>query len=105
MELTLNVMLKWINITLTSNIKLISAFTSFCSYSPLADAFSCQFRGHNLPSMLSKFSLPVSLSEFKNPLAPPVQEVRWGSMQELFGQRMVALLRRKRTGDASGVPG
>ncbi|KAI1233859.1 hypothetical protein IHE44_0004308 [Lamprotornis superbus] len=44
------------------------------SYSPLADAFSCQFRGHNLPSMLAKFSLPVSLSEFKNPLAPPVQE-------------------------------
>ncbi|KAM4892275.1 GATOR1 complex protein NPRL3 isoform 5-T6 [Sylvia borin] len=46
------------------------------SYSPLADAFSCQFRGHNLPSMLAKFSLPVSLSEFKNPLAPPVQETQ-----------------------------
>ncbi|XP_031451066.1 GATOR complex protein NPRL3 isoform X2 [Phasianus colchicus] len=46
------------------------------SYSPLADAFSCQFRGHNLPSMLSKFSLPVSLSEFKNPLVPPVQETQ-----------------------------
>ncbi|XP_041318257.1 GATOR complex protein NPRL3 isoform X4 [Pyrgilauda ruficollis] len=45
-------------------------------YSPLADAFSCQFRGHNLPSMLAKFSLPVSLSEFKNPLAPPVQETQ-----------------------------
>nr|XP_054499726.1 GATOR complex protein NPRL3 isoform X12 [Agelaius phoeniceus] len=45
-------------------------------YSPLADAFSCQFRGHNLPSMLAKFSLPVSLAEFKNPLAPPMQETQ-----------------------------
>ncbi|KAM7038684.1 GATOR1 complex protein NPRL3 isoform 6-T6 [Acridotheres tristis] len=49
---------------------------TYDSYSPLADAFSCQFRGHNLPSMLAKFSLPVSLSEFKNPLAPPVQETQ-----------------------------
>uniref|UniRef100_A0A8C3V1H5 GATOR complex protein NPRL3 n=1 Tax=Catharus ustulatus TaxID=91951 RepID=A0A8C3V1H5_CATUS len=51
-------------------------FSPVCLYSPLADAFSCQFRGHNLPSMLAKFSLPVSLSEFKNPLAPPVQETQ-----------------------------
>ncbi|XP_030434792.1 GATOR complex protein NPRL3 isoform X8 [Gopherus evgoodei] len=47
---------------------------AYDSYSPLAEEFSCQFPGHDLPSVLSKFSLPVSLSEFKNPLAPPVQE-------------------------------
>ncbi|XP_077684619.1 GATOR1 complex protein NPRL3 isoform X6 [Eretmochelys imbricata] len=49
---------------------------AYDSYSPLADEFSCQFPGHDLPSVLSKFSLPVSLSEFKNPLAPPVQETQ-----------------------------
>ncbi|MGH0135639.1 UNVERIFIED_CONTAM: hypothetical protein FKN15_057944 [Acipenser sinensis] len=45
-------------------------------YSPLAEQFAQQFPGHDLPSMLAKFSLPVSLSEFKNPLAPPVQEAQ-----------------------------
>ncbi|RLW01591.1 hypothetical protein DV515_00008018 [Chloebia gouldiae] len=60
-----------------NNVYMLSPNASVCLYSPLADAFSCQFRGHNLPSMLAKFSLPVSLSEFKNPLAPPVQEVSW----------------------------
>ncbi|XP_075574457.1 GATOR1 complex protein NPRL3 isoform X7 [Pelecanus crispus] len=59
-----------------NNVYMLSPNASVCLYSPLADAFSCQFRGHNLPSMLSKFSLPVSLSEFKNPLAPPVQETQ-----------------------------
>nr|XP_008160763.1 GATOR complex protein NPRL3 isoform X7 [Chrysemys picta bellii] len=49
---------------------------AYDSYSPLAEEFSCQFPGHDLPSVLSKFSLPVSLSEFKNPLAPPVQETQ-----------------------------
>lgn len=44
-------------------------------YSPLAEQFSHQFPSHDLPSVLAKFSLPVSLSEFRNPLAPPVQEV------------------------------
>lgn len=53
-------------------------------YSPLAEQFSRQFPAHDLPSVLAKFSLPVSLSEFRNPLAPPVQEVsRWspGSLE------------------------
>ncbi|OXB74514.1 UNVERIFIED_CONTAM: hypothetical protein H355_001896 [Colinus virginianus] len=59
-----------------NNVYMLSPNASVCLYSPLADAFSCQFRGHNLPSMLSKFSLPVSLSEFKNPLVPPVQETQ-----------------------------
>ncbi|XP_073489134.1 GATOR1 complex protein NPRL3 isoform X4 [Aquarana catesbeiana] len=43
-------------------------------YSPLADQFLRQFPGHDLPSILAKFSLPVSLAEFKNPLSPPGQE-------------------------------
>ncbi|EMP26509.1 Nitrogen permease regulator 3-like protein [Chelonia mydas] len=57
-----------------NNVYMLSPNASVCLYSPLADEFSCQFPGHDLPSVLSKFSLPVSLSEFKNPLAPPVQE-------------------------------
>lgn len=44
-------------------------------YSPLAEQFSRQFPSHDLPSVLAKFSLPVSLSEFRSPLAPPAQEV------------------------------
>ncbi|XP_015265437.1 PREDICTED: nitrogen permease regulator 3-like protein [Gekko japonicus] len=57
-----------------NNVYMLSPNASVCLYSPLADEFSCQFPGHDLPSILSKFSLPVSLAEFKNPLAPPVQE-------------------------------
>nr|XP_032637460.1 GATOR complex protein NPRL3 isoform X2 [Chelonoidis abingdonii] len=57
-----------------NNVYMLSPNASVCLYSPLAEEFSCQFPGHDLPSVLSKFSLPVSLSEFKNPLAPPVQE-------------------------------
>lgn len=49
-------------------------------YSPLAEQFSHQFPSHDLPSVLAKFSLPVSLSEFRNPLAPPVQEVSHRSL-------------------------
>uniref|UniRef100_A0A674GIZ9 GATOR complex protein NPRL3 n=1 Tax=Taeniopygia guttata TaxID=59729 RepID=A0A674GIZ9_TAEGU len=67
-----------------NNVYMLSPNASVCLYSPLADAFSCQFRGHNLPSMLAKFSLPVSLSEFKNPLAPPVQE-SWCFSQKKAG--------------------
>lgn len=44
-------------------------------YSPLAEQFAQQFPGHDLPSMLAKFSLPVSLAEFRNPLEAPAQEV------------------------------
>uniref|UniRef100_A0A8D0HP71 GATOR complex protein NPRL3 n=1 Tax=Sphenodon punctatus TaxID=8508 RepID=A0A8D0HP71_SPHPU len=59
-----------------NNVYMLSPNASVHLYSPLADEFSCQFPGHDLPSVLSKFSLPVSLSEFKNPLAPPVQETQ-----------------------------
>lgn len=46
-------------------------------YSVLAEQFSQQFPGNDLPSMLAKFSLPVSLAEFRNPLEAPAQEVRY----------------------------
>lgn len=48
---------------------------SHSRYSPLAKQFSQQFPGYDLPSMLAKFSLPVSLSEFRNPLDASVREV------------------------------
>uniref|UniRef100_A0A7N9IBQ8 GATOR1 complex protein NPRL3 C-terminal HTH domain-containing protein n=1 Tax=Macaca fascicularis TaxID=9541 RepID=A0A7N9IBQ8_MACFA len=43
---------------------------------PSSQQFSHQFPSHDLPSVLAKFSLPVSLSEFRNPLAPAVQETQ-----------------------------
>ncbi|XP_029431883.1 GATOR complex protein NPRL3 isoform X2 [Rhinatrema bivittatum] len=57
-----------------NNVYMLSPNANVGLYSSLADQFSCQFPGHVLPSVLAKFSLPVSLSEFKNPLAPPGQE-------------------------------
>uniref|UniRef100_A0ACB8FJQ8 Nitrogen permease regulator-like 3 n=1 Tax=Sphaerodactylus townsendi TaxID=933632 RepID=A0ACB8FJQ8_9SAUR len=59
-----------------NNVYMLSPNASVCLYSPLSDEFSCQFPGHDLPSVLSKFSLPVFLSEFKDPLAPPMQETQ-----------------------------
>ncbi|XP_029805922.1 GATOR complex protein NPRL3 isoform X3 [Suricata suricatta] len=59
-----------------NNVYMLSPHASVCLYSPLAERFSCQFPAHDLPSVLAKFSLPVSLSEFRNPLAPPVQETQ-----------------------------
>jgi len=58
-----------------NNVYMLSPNASVCLYSTLAEQFSRQFPAHDLPSVLAKFSLPVSLSEFRNPLAPPVQEV------------------------------
>ncbi|XP_068381296.1 GATOR1 complex protein NPRL3 isoform X4 [Eschrichtius robustus] len=58
-----------------NNVYMLSPNASVCLYSPLAEQFSRQFPSHDLPSVLAKFSLPVSLSEFRNPLAPAVQEV------------------------------
>ncbi|XP_064415261.1 GATOR complex protein NPRL3 isoform X2 [Latimeria chalumnae] len=57
-----------------NNVYMLSPNANICLYSSLAEQFAQQFPGHDLPSMLAKFSLPVSLSEFKNPLAAPVQE-------------------------------
>ncbi|XP_023377233.1 GATOR complex protein NPRL3 [Pteropus vampyrus] len=59
-----------------NNVYMLSPNASVCLYSPLAEQFSHQFPSHDLPSVLAKFSLPVSLSEFRNPLAPPVQETQ-----------------------------
>ncbi|XP_066546390.1 GATOR1 complex protein NPRL3 isoform X3 [Amia ocellicauda] len=57
-----------------NNVYMLSPHANICLYSPLATQFGQQFPGHDLASMLAKFSLPVSLSEFRNPLDPPVQE-------------------------------
>ncbi|XP_040212949.1 GATOR complex protein NPRL3 isoform X3 [Rana temporaria] len=57
-----------------NNVYMLSPNANVGLYSPLADRFSRQFPGHDLPSILAKFSLPVSLAEFKNPLSPPGQE-------------------------------
>ncbi|MBN3283359.1 NPRL3 protein, partial [Polyodon spathula] len=59
-----------------NNVYMLSPHANISLYSPLAEQFAKQFPGHDLPSMLAKFSLPVSLSEFKNPLALPVQEAQ-----------------------------
>ncbi|XP_069590043.1 GATOR1 complex protein NPRL3 isoform X2 [Ranitomeya imitator] len=57
-----------------NNVYMLSPNANVGLYSRLAEQFSHQFPTHDLPSVLSKFSLPVSLSEFKNPLSPPRQE-------------------------------
>ncbi|XP_069839750.1 GATOR1 complex protein NPRL3 isoform X4 [Dendropsophus ebraccatus] len=57
-----------------NNVYMLSPNANVSLYSSLAEQFSHQFPAHDLPSVLSKFSLPVSLSEFKNPLSPPGQE-------------------------------
>ncbi|KAM9057767.1 GATOR1 complex protein NPRL3 isoform 2-T2 [Megaptera novaeangliae] len=67
-----------------NNVYMLSPNASVCLYSPLAEQFSRQFPSHDLPSVLAKFSLPVSLSEFRNPLAPAVQECP-GSSQRPVG--------------------
>ncbi|KAG2455859.1 NPRL3 protein, partial [Polypterus senegalus] len=59
-----------------NNVYMLSPHANISLYSPLAEQFSQHFPGHDLLSMLAKFSLPVCLSEFKNPLAPLVQEVQ-----------------------------
>lgn len=59
-----------------NNVYMLSPHANICIYSPLAEQFSIQFPGHDLPSMLAKFSLPVSLSEFRNPLDAPVHEAK-----------------------------
>ncbi|XP_063286299.1 GATOR1 complex protein NPRL3 isoform X2 [Pelobates fuscus] len=57
-----------------NNVYMLSPNANVGLYSPLPEHFSLQFPLHDLPSVLAKFSLPLSLSEFKNPLSPPGQE-------------------------------
>uniref|UniRef100_A0A8C2PVC5 GATOR complex protein NPRL3 n=1 Tax=Cyprinus carpio TaxID=7962 RepID=A0A8C2PVC5_CYPCA len=59
-----------------NNVYMLSPHANICMYSPLAEQFALQFSGHDLPSMLAKFSLPVSLSEFRNPLDAPAQLIQ-----------------------------
>lgn len=77
----------WKTSVLSNNVLL-----SLNRYSPLADEFTQMFPGHDLPSMLAKFSLPVSLAEFRNPLEAPAQEVDYWIndveyMHEIFKKR------------------
>ncbi|XP_028311021.1 GATOR1 complex protein NPRL3 isoform X2 [Gouania willdenowi] len=59
-----------------NNVYMLSPHANICLYSFVADQFALQFPGHDLPSMLAKFSLPVSLAEFRNPLEAPAQEAQ-----------------------------
>lgn len=59
-----------------NNVYMLSPHANICLFSPLAEQFARQFPGHDLPSVLAKFSLPVSLSEFRNPLEAPAQEAQ-----------------------------
>ncbi|XP_062306338.1 GATOR complex protein NPRL3 isoform X2 [Osmerus eperlanus] len=59
-----------------NNVYMLSPHANISLYSLLAEQFAQQFPGHELPSMLAKFSLPVSLAEFRNPLDAPVQEAQ-----------------------------
>uniref|UniRef100_A0A8C7ZGQ8 GATOR complex protein NPRL3 n=1 Tax=Oryzias sinensis TaxID=183150 RepID=A0A8C7ZGQ8_9TELE len=59
-----------------NNVYMLSPHANICIYSSLAEEFSQQFPGNNLPCMLAKFSLPVSLAEFRNPLETPAQEAQ-----------------------------
>ncbi|XP_069004903.1 GATOR1 complex protein NPRL3 isoform X2 [Embiotoca jacksoni] len=59
-----------------NNVYMLSPHANISLYSPLAEQFAQQFPGHDLPSMLAKFSLPVSLAEFRNPLEAPAQEAQ-----------------------------
>ncbi|XP_037669611.1 GATOR complex protein NPRL3 isoform X4 [Choloepus didactylus] len=72
-----------------NNVYMLSPNASLCVYSPLAEQFSRQFPAHDLPTVLAKFSLPISLSEFRTPLAPPVQETQLVQMVVWMLQRRV----------------
>uniref|UniRef100_A0A2K6ANJ4 GATOR complex protein NPRL3 n=1 Tax=Macaca nemestrina TaxID=9545 RepID=A0A2K6ANJ4_MACNE len=74
-----------------NNVYMLSPNASACLYSPLAEQFSHQFPSHDLPSVLAKFSLPVSLSEFRNPLAPAVQETQLIQMVVWMLQRRLLI--------------
>ncbi|XP_061079619.1 GATOR complex protein NPRL3 isoform X6 [Conger conger] len=74
-----------------NNVYMLSPHANICLYSPQAEQFAQQFPGHDLPSMLAKFSLPVSLSEFRNPLDAPVQEVQLIQMVVWMLQRRLLI--------------
>ncbi|XP_030592090.1 GATOR1 complex protein NPRL3 isoform X4 [Archocentrus centrarchus] len=74
-----------------NNVYMLSPHANICLYSPLAEVFAQQFPGHDLPSMLAKFSLPVSLAEFRNPLEAPAQEAQLIQMVVWMLQRRLLI--------------
>ncbi|XP_022595140.1 GATOR complex protein NPRL3 isoform X2 [Seriola dumerili] len=74
-----------------NNVYMLSPHANICLYSPLAEHFAQQFPGHDLPSMLAKFSLPVSLAEFRNPLEAPAQEAQLIQMVVWMLQRRLLI--------------
>ncbi|XP_070294997.1 GATOR1 complex protein NPRL3 isoform X2 [Salvelinus sp. IW2-2015] len=74
-----------------NNVYMLSPHANISLYSPLAEAFRQQFPGYDLPSMLAKFSLPLSLSEFRNPLDASVQEAQLIQMVVWMLQRRLLI--------------
>ncbi|KAM8844936.1 GATOR1 complex protein NPRL3 isoform 2-T2 [Spinachia spinachia] len=74
-----------------NNVYMLSPHANICLYSSLAEQFAQQFAGHDLPSMLAKFSLPVSLAEFRNPLEAPAQEAQLIQMVVWMLQRRLLI--------------
>ncbi|XP_034449415.1 GATOR complex protein NPRL3 isoform X2 [Hippoglossus hippoglossus] len=74
-----------------NNVYMLSPHANICLYSPLAEHFAQQFPGHDLPTILAKFSLPVSLAEFRNPLEAPAQEVQLIQMVVWMLQRRLMI--------------
>ncbi|XP_041735672.1 GATOR complex protein NPRL3 isoform X2 [Coregonus clupeaformis] len=74
-----------------NNVYMLSPHANISLYSPLAEGFSQQFPGHDLPSMLANFSLPLSLSEFRNPLDASVQEAQLIQMVVWMLQRRLLI--------------
>uniref|UniRef100_A0A4W5KC46 GATOR complex protein NPRL3 n=1 Tax=Hucho hucho TaxID=62062 RepID=A0A4W5KC46_9TELE len=74
-----------------NNVYMLSPHANISLYSPLAEGFGQQFPSHDLPSMLAKFSLPLSLSEFRNPLDASVQEAQLIQMVVWMLQRRLLI--------------
>uniref|UniRef100_A0A8D3D9Y9 GATOR complex protein NPRL3 n=1 Tax=Scophthalmus maximus TaxID=52904 RepID=A0A8D3D9Y9_SCOMX len=74
-----------------NNVYMLSPHANISLYSPLAEQFAQQFPGHDLPTMLAKFSLPVSLAEFRNPLEAPAQEAQLIQMVVWMLQRRLLI--------------
>ncbi|XP_058510554.1 GATOR complex protein NPRL3 isoform X1 [Solea solea] len=74
-----------------NNVYMLSPHANIGLYSSLAEHFAQQFPGHDLPTMLAKFSLPVSLAEFRNPLEAPAQEAQLIQMVVWMLQRRLLI--------------
>ncbi|KAM9780154.1 GATOR1 complex protein NPRL3 isoform 1-T1 [Neosynchiropus ocellatus] len=74
-----------------NNVYMLSPHANISLYSNLARQFAQQFPGSDLPSMLAKFSLPVSLAEFRNPLEAPAQETQLIQMVVWMLQRRLLI--------------